>query len=96
VEDTPWRLPRSISPKCTQECVPRRKRGRKLECHAITASVAEAAGKLKLEWKQKGCALTLADTLIAAVALEQGCPLLTDNRKDFPMPQLHLYDLPEE
>jgi predicted nucleic acid-binding protein len=67
-----------------------------LECHAITASVAEAAGKLKLEWKQKGCALTLADTLIAAVALEQGCPLLTDNRKDFPMPQLHLYDLPAE
>ena len=67
-----------------------------LECHAITPNVAQTAGKLKRQWEQKGRTLTLADTLIAAVALEQGCPLLTDNRKDFPMPQLQLYDLPEE
>jgi predicted nucleic acid-binding protein len=67
-----------------------------LECHAITASVAEAAGKLKRQWAQKGRTLTLADMLVAAVALEQDCPLVTDNRKDFPMPRLQLYDLPEE
>jgi predicted nucleic acid-binding protein len=67
-----------------------------MECHEITASVAEMAGKLKRQWGQKGHTLTLADTMVAAVALEQGCPLATDNRKDFPMPGLQLYELPEE
>jgi predicted nucleic acid-binding protein len=67
-----------------------------LECHEITASVAEVAGRLKSQWSQKGRTLTLADMLVAAVALEQGCPLATDNRKDFPMPRLQLYELPEE
>jgi predicted nucleic acid-binding protein len=67
-----------------------------LQCHEITASVAETAGKLKSQWARQGRTLTLADTLIAAVALEQGCPLATDNRKDFPMPRLQLYELPEE
>jgi len=67
-----------------------------LECHEITASVAEMAGKLKRQWSQRGRTLTLADTLVAAVALQQGCPLATDNRKDFPMPGLQLSELPEE
>jgi predicted nucleic acid-binding protein len=67
-----------------------------LECHEITASVAELAGKLKRQWAQKGHTLTLADTLVAAVALQRGCPLATDNRKDFPMPDLQLCKLPEE
>jgi len=67
-----------------------------LECHEITARVAEMAGKLKRQCAQKGRTLTLADTIVAAVALEQGCPLVTDNRKDFPMPGLQLYELPEE
>jgi hypothetical protein len=65
-----------------------------LECHEITARVAEVAGKLKSHWARQGRTLTLADMLIAAVALQQGCPLATDNRRDFPMPQLQLYDLP--
>lgn len=66
-----------------------------LECREITASVAEVAGKLKRQWAKRGRTLTLADTMVAAVALQQGCPLATDNRKDFPMPQLQLYELPE-
>jgi predicted nucleic acid-binding protein len=65
-----------------------------LECCNITATSAEMAGKLKRQWAQKGRTLTLADTMIAAVALQKGYPLATDNCKDFPMPQLHLYDLP--
>jgi predicted nucleic acid-binding protein len=65
-----------------------------LECHEITASVAEMAGKLKSQWARQGRTITLADSLVAAVALQQGCPLATDNRRDFPMPQLQLYDLP--
>ena len=66
-----------------------------LECREITASVAEMAGKLKRQWAKKGRTLTLADTMVAAVALQQACPLATDNRKDFPMLQLQLYELPE-
>lgn len=67
-----------------------------LQCHEITSSVAGAAGKLKSHWARQGRSLTLADMLVAAVALEQGCPLATDNRKDFPMPRLQLYEMPEE
>jgi predicted nucleic acid-binding protein len=67
-----------------------------LPCYEITASVAEMAGKLKKEWERKGRKLTLADTVIAAVALQHKCALATDNRKDFPMPDLQLCDLPEE
>jgi predicted nucleic acid-binding protein len=67
-----------------------------MECHEITASVAETAGKLKRQWAQKGRTLTLADTMVAAVAIEQGCPLATDNHKDFPMLGLQLYKLPED
>jgi len=48
---------------------------------------------LKREWAQRGKALTLADTIVAAVALEQECVMLTDNRKDFPMPELRPYPL---
>ena len=66
-----------------------------LPCYEITASVAEMAGKLKRQWEQKGRTLTLADTIIAAVALQQKCALATDNRKDFPMSDLKLYKLPE-
>jgi len=67
-----------------------------LECREITASVAEAAGKLKRHWALKGRSLALADTMVAAVAIEQGCPLATDNRKNFPMARLQLYELPKE
>jgi hypothetical protein len=65
-----------------------------LLCHPITASAGERAGRLKNQWAQRGRTLTLADTIVAAVAIEQKCVLVTDNRKDFPMPQVRLYDLP--
>jgi predicted nucleic acid-binding protein len=65
-----------------------------LECHDVTSGVGETAGKLKRQWAQRGRTLTLADTIVAAVALEQGCPLATDNTKDFPMRELQLYELP--
>ena len=34
--------------------------------------------------------------MVAAVALQQGCSLATDNRKDFPMPELKHYPMPQE
>ena len=66
-----------------------------LDCYSLTESVGRQAGRLKREWAQKGKTLTLADTLVAAVALEQGCILMTDNRKDFPMEALQYYPLNE-
>jgi predicted nucleic acid-binding protein len=49
---------------------------------------------LKNEWSRKGRTLAIADVLIAATALAHKLVLMTDNRKDFPMPQLVLYPLP--
>jgi len=66
-----------------------------LLCHSLTASAGESAGRLKNHWSRKGRTLTLADTIVAAVAMEQGCVLVTDNRRDFPMPEVQLYDVPE-
>jgi hypothetical protein len=65
-----------------------------LSCHPITLSAGENAGRLKRQWAGKGRTLTLADMIVAAVAMEQGCALVTDNRKDFPMPEVRLYDVP--
>jgi predicted nucleic acid-binding protein len=67
-----------------------------LNCHSISADVGERAGKLKNHWARKGRTLTLADAMVAAIALEQRCPLATDNLKDFPMPELKLLELPKE
>ncbi|PYU83387.1 MAG: VapC toxin family PIN domain ribonuclease [Acidobacteria bacterium] len=66
-----------------------------LECHDLTGSGARLAGKLKNEWRQKSRTLTLADTVVAAIAMERKCLLFTDNRKDFPMPEVKLYPRPE-
>lgn len=67
-----------------------------LECYELTGAAARVAGTMKRKWAGKGRTLTLADSVIAAVALEHDCVLMTDNRRDFPMPELHLYPLPEE
>lgn len=66
-----------------------------LDCYALTRTAGQLAGTLKNKWARKGRTLTLADTIVAAIALEHGCTLMTDNRKDFPMPELQHYPLPE-
>jgi predicted nucleic acid-binding protein len=65
-----------------------------LEVYELTLSSARLAGRLKNNWARKGRTLTLADTIVAAIAIERGCALLTDNRKDFPMAEVQLYPLP--
>jgi predicted nucleic acid-binding protein len=62
-----------------------------LHCFDLTGTAARFAGKLKFDWSQKGRTLTLADTIVAAIALENRCQLFTDNRRDFPMAELSLY-----
>ena len=61
----------------------------------ITRGVARHAGRLRFEWAQRGVTLALADSLIAAKALEYGLILITNNQKHFPMPELSIYSLTE-
>jgi predicted nucleic acid-binding protein len=65
-----------------------------LVCYPITAEIAYRAGSLKQKWAQKGQTLTLADMMIASVALDHRLTLMTDNRKDFPIPELNFFPLP--
>jgi predicted nucleic acid-binding protein len=65
-----------------------------LECYPITRAIARRAGSLKSEWTRESRTLSLADLMIAATALEHGLALMTDNRKDFPLPELSFYPLP--
>jgi|SRR5580704_5433208 predicted nucleic acid-binding protein len=66
-----------------------------LDFYPITFAVARAAGDLKREFGKRGTTLSIADSLIAAVAIEYRLFLLTDNRKNFRMKNLRLYPLPE-
>lgn len=56
-------------------------------------AVARKAGALRYEWRSKGITLTTPDTMIAATALHYGLTLITENRKDFPMPELSIHTL---
>ena len=65
-----------------------------LEAYKLNGPDARFAGKLKRVWARKGRTVSLADAIVAATAIERGCALATDNRKDFPMPEVQLYPLP--
>jgi predicted nucleic acid-binding protein len=66
---------------------------RDLEFFKITWDVACDAGLLKRDYSRQGIILSLADATLAAVCLANGLTLITDNVKDFPMPELELYPL---
>ena len=61
----------------------------------VTSAIARQAGLLRRDWRAKGHTLSYTDVTIAAVAIANQSPLLTDNRKHFPMPELNLFPLPE-
>jgi predicted nucleic acid-binding protein len=65
-----------------------------LECLPVTPAIARQAGLLRRDWRAKGQTLSYTDVTIAAVALANGVPLLTDNRKHFPEEGLNLWPLP--
>lgn len=67
-----------------------------LDCFPVSVAIAQRAGTLKYAAPRRGKTLALADMLIASTALEHNCILLTDNRKDFPLPELTFHDLPPE
>src|ERR1041385_3091195 len=62
-----------------------------LDFYEITWRVAKLAGLLKRDYSKKGLTLSLPHTTIAAVAIEYDLTLITDNIKDFPMPEVRLY-----
>jgi predicted nucleic acid-binding protein len=59
-----------------------------IESYPTTGAIARHAGVLKFAYGQKGKTLSLADMIVAATALTHGASLMTDNRKDFPLPDL--------
>jgi predicted nucleic acid-binding protein len=63
-------------------------------CFIIDQTIARASGHLKAQWARKGRTLAIVDCTVAAVAIHNQCVLATDNRKDFPMPEVQLYPLP--
>ena len=66
-----------------------------LDCYDLTGSSGRRAETLKRQWSRKGRTLALADMIVAAIAFERGCTLMTDHRKDFPTEELEKFDLPE-
>ena len=60
----------------------------------VTQDAAKLAGRFRYRYARHGIALSVMDTTIAAVAVTNDLALLTDNAKDFPMPEIKLYPLP--
>lgn len=56
----------------------------------ISLAAAQAAGVARFTFARRGIALSTTDTLIAAVAREQGAIIVTENSKDFPQPDVQL------
>jgi predicted nucleic acid-binding protein len=67
----------------------------RLDYVEITFEMARTAGSLIPEWRRKERTLDQPDAMIAAVALQLGLTLATDNRKDFPMRELEFLPLGE-
>ena len=57
----------------------------------VSKEIAEQAGKWRQEYKSKGVSLGTPDTVIAATAYLNNYPLLTNNTKHYPMPELARY-----
>ena len=59
----------------------------------ITRDAARRAGHFRYSFARQGSALSTTDTLIAAVALERGATIITNNVKDYPMSEVRLLPL---
>ena len=58
----------------------------------INLDIAELAGKYRNEYKSKGITIPTIDTLIASTAILNDYQLVTRNKKDFPMPEIKLFE----
>lgn len=57
----------------------------------VTQDIAEQAGVWRREYRTQGRTIPTPDMIIAATAYLKHYCLVTNNLKDYPMPQLHLY-----
>ena len=65
-----------------------------LRLWSVTPEDAIQAGIWRYDFARRGIQLSMTDTIIAAVALRVGATVVTDNLKDFPMPELAVMSLP--
>ena len=59
-----------------------------LAYYPIPYETACLAGQYRQDYQKKGIALSISDTLIAAVAVKNSLTLVTRNVRHFPMPEL--------
>jgi len=62
-----------------------------LDCIPVTREIAQKAGLVRAAQRRLGRTFALDDMMIAATAIQFGYPLVTDNRKDFEIPEIELY-----
>ncbi len=62
-----------------------------LRFYPADKEIARMAGQYINDFSQQGIRLTVADALIAAVAISYRLVLITKNQKHYPMPELNLY-----
>jgi len=62
-----------------------------LNCIPLTAEIAKRAGLIRAEQRRFGRTFALDDLMIGATAILYGFPLITDNRKDFEIPDIEIY-----
>lgn len=62
-----------------------------LVCYDLETAVADYAGSVIRQYREKGITLDAPDAVIAATALHYGLVLLTYNPQHFPMPELQRY-----
>lgn len=58
----------------------------------LTAQAAKQAGAFRYDSARKGISLSVADTLVAAVAAENNAIVVTGNVKDYPLEEVKTLD----
>ena len=58
---------------------------------SLTPEIAKKAGEITAARREVGRNHSLDDMMIAATAIEHGYALLTDNRKDFEIPEIEFF-----
>lgn len=62
-----------------------------LRCFPVSFDVARQGGELRAKFRSKGRDISLPDAIIGATAHAHDLVLVTENRKDFPMPGLKIF-----
>lgn len=63
-----------------------------LQFCTIQYKTTRRAGLYRRDYQKRGITLTISDTLIAAVAVENSLTLVTKNVRHFPMPELSVIE----